>query len=1252
MKQTSLILILPILLFSFGCSQKAGKSEAKFKIGLAALTDMGSVSGGGAILWGRSDKGDMFGSVINPTSGFELSLPNGQWTFWSVAWQGDGSGTGLTGVTRCAKSSAALAGTDVQVSLNLSNANCDLQDFTPSVSVSGGMKQFPNISHVECQKLSDHNGLWCGRAGVSGKAVSRRLSLQSFIKPANGTLQILPNRLVGSCKTAGSSFVSERIPVGNGVLPLLTTLQSFYSSANCDESDPKGFKNSQYEFGLLGTAKLDTIKFVNEGSCNPTNFTQTACNLYQGVYSSTCTLPTDATFEISQSACLASGGSYNVGAQKNLQLITTIPDAELCSGPRVLSSVSSPHPFSSGNGTSFSPYTICKEYQLNAIADNYTSKTVYLAADLDMNKTSIVGDGSQPVPSCLQNGGENFIPIGGLFDGSCNETSSAASSNIVFDGGGHTISNIRVHAKTSYIGFIRQGGSVRNLNLVNAEFEGEDYVGAITGDTSMSIANVSINGGKIRGRSFVGGVAGKFGSSVDKLDTVRAKKMVIKSDQGGTIYVGGLVGFTDSPSLYIYKSSFEGMISHQSSGEYVGGFLGKGSSGVNIYIDDSFTNGVLMASGTANSGVAGFIGYASGPVTANNSYSTMSIGKIPYTSTYSSSGFIGGLVASAASSVTLNNSFYYGSILHPCHKTTAVCIVGALVASGAASSTNSYGSIITPNWYNALPADNTSLSTIEAAAFRNSLTNGGKFKNVGALLPKLSWENDACSQLNNNASVANQAAMGRGVPSNPVILCNKEQWPDVGVNPTLHYSLGSNLALGTVSSLPTFAGALEGMDYLLSGFKVDVYTGDGGLFKENSGKIANVTFASGTITATGTSDRVGIVGKNLAGATIIKNKFEAINLTGLAKKHGVIAGENNGVITQAKVEGQIESSAEVIAMAVGLNNSTGTLSGVRANGALEVMSSGTNVSVGGLVGINYGVIQEVDSGVNISNTNNTSSGTHIGGLVGINEAIIKDALIRPYVSIFSNSSAVQLGHVLGKTTATSQVTRVVATNELSHSSGTTVRGKHFTAIDDSNAVYNNSLALSGAVYSYDIASPYTVSSCSSSAGVFTYTFSAAYNTDVTFSDGFIWIGSGGGYNGERISRRVTGAHSNGTDFLTSMDGVDFNVPCGSEGVETSDSFYGVLAAPNLSVSGVNSITPGSFSNLMTYCPSAQTGNQSYKCLSSEFDIVQDEFGGMGFERLKAAYIAIINKQPLPAGRPVWKLEDGSYPRLFLADQDD
>ena len=84
-----------------------------------------------------------------------------------------------------------------------------------------------------------------------------------------------------------------------------------------------------------------------------------------------------------------------------------------------------------------------------------------------------------------------------------------------FDGAGHTISNLNV-TDMSPAGFIRtlvNGGTVKNLLLVDANIRGQYDIGGITGDMYGTVIACAVSGCTFSGESQTGGIAGMVNDS-------------------------------------------------------------------------------------------------------------------------------------------------------------------------------------------------------------------------------------------------------------------------------------------------------------------------------------------------------------------------------------------------------------------------------------------------------------------------------------------------------------------------------------------------------------------------------------------------------------------------------------------------------------------------------------------------------------------------------------------------------------------
>jgi hypothetical protein len=213
--------------------------------------------------------------------------------------------------------------------------------------------------------------------------------------------------------------------------------------------------------------------------------------------------------------------------------------------------------------------------------------------------------------------------------------------NCVFDGNGHTITNLtNINSSDTLpqglFGAV-SGASVSDLNLVNAHLEGfSSATGVLAGQLNdAQVTNVSVSGGSIyaNGTSYVGGLAGTCNFS--QVDESRTAIRLRASDWlGGLIgiaddcfisrsftlgrttsdryhnYVGGLVGFMISGSI---TDSFASGITGE--GGFFGGLVGQTDGTPAPTFTNTFVSGAVVGNGVAGGGMVGF-----GPATFVSSF--------------------------------------------------------------------------------------------------------------------------------------------------------------------------------------------------------------------------------------------------------------------------------------------------------------------------------------------------------------------------------------------------------------------------------------------------------------------------------------------------------------------------------------------------------------------------------------------------------------------------------------------------------
>lgn len=196
--------------------------------------------------------------------------------------------------------------------------------------------------------------------------------------------------------------------------------------------------------------------------------------------------------------------------------------------------------------------------------------------------------------------GRNFVPIGNW--------ENRFTGN--FDGLGHRISNLYISIDQSRVGIfgVTQGGSIKNLLLVDVDVSGRGYVGALVGYAkNPNIEKVGVVSGTVNGKprlvgyhsddgSTVGGLGGYVGGS----EGGSLKECFSNAKVTGiTREVGGLVGM--NYKVVMQNSYSTGDVT--GAGYRLGGLAGANFGGKII---NSYSTGKVIDSATGT--VGGLIG--------------------------------------------------------------------------------------------------------------------------------------------------------------------------------------------------------------------------------------------------------------------------------------------------------------------------------------------------------------------------------------------------------------------------------------------------------------------------------------------------------------------------------------------------------------------------------------------------------------------------------------------------------------------
>lgn len=302
-----------------------------------------------------------------------------------------------------------------------------------------------------------------------------------------------------------------------------------------------------------------------------------------------------------------------------------------------------------------------------------------------------------------------WTPIDGYFKG-------------IFDGNGHTISNLTVDTSENaglFGGASGSGGATfTNVTIKDVQIENSgSYTGALFGRATsgdITIDGVSVIGGTIKGGQYVGGIAGTVGSSASITNS--RTELIVE----GSTRVGGLVG--DGGNIHqSYSSS-----SVTGTGSYTGGLVGYQSS--NTIVSNSFSIGDV----TGRRQVGGLVGTLGSKL--EYSYSTGSV--------IATEESIGGLIGYASYPTYIKSAFALNSKVEGSSEVGQV--IGSIKGSATIEQLHVLDSMDTSGHSNNVESnitleDTTKRLTYTQAGFDFGLTTGTPIWQIdeGSSLPYL-----------------------------------------------------------------------------------------------------------------------------------------------------------------------------------------------------------------------------------------------------------------------------------------------------------------------------------------------------------------------------------------------------------------------------------------------------------------------------------------------------------------------------------
>ena len=958
LQRLSILPLMWLLLVVSSCAQKSSKTALKLTTAgfAAAGSDLEAVSGGGLMVWGVSITGQSFGRILTSASNIEVDLPNDEWKFFAMAWDGVGELNANTGL-RCATSPVyMLNGSPVAVNLSLTQLECDKAMFKghATTPASAGVKL------LNCKDTS----LVTAAVGATWAATKICTTDPS---DANRIAQKAPVMSVrvhlfehDNTKTSSSvgSSLSHCVDVSGEVTGLSTLLPIRL---------PAGIPGSP----TLSPFRMRLDYFVNSTDCELSGETPMSLDLPNGLVSE---LP---------------GKKYFVEGTNTHLLVMQIPDSTVCDGRRA-KGFQPGHNFAGGDGSLTSPYLICSPEQLYAIHDNTDYTDSYrLMTDINLNtytKALVTGTALWNVLPAGQRDcweeSENWQPIGADYTDTTNSSTCKNTLNYAintfqgsFDGGGHTLIGMRMRKesfdKLGFIGFwgpnATNGKFLHDLNFASVELTGNLQIGTLAGQIQGGpnyglVKNIKVSKANIEAKSsatnYVGGVVGQSdwadfkqikiegtwikanGSRVggvlgQALDFRYFREIfarstnIIQSESNPIHAIGGLVGYM-SPGSAVANGveilSHDGMII--TSGNQMGGlfgFLGAGTAGINHF----YANTALYAGGDITRALGGIVG------------------RNEYNGNFYAGYFSGSIIDECTT--TCNRSAFSGHRMGSYSIGAFSFINSAIYPSGSMGTSD--GGLIGAG------DPNTIAATVRDPSIMNVYQMSPEWVHTTGSLPYLVKEQHPCGLDENKADVSVQNDTRGFEESNPIRLCDVFQLEELAFQAS-----GRHLVLETGINISGTAGISIPSGATLRGSKGSLF-GYHNASIASAGSFAPITVNNGTITDLNVSNT--LMTETGGGATT--------QLSGLV-------GTNHGTIQDARVIGtkiSISNSLVKSSGAVFANTSTGKLNKVSTFATMISLTG----NVSGLVISNSGEIKNSQSSVGIySNT----AMQNVAGIAGTN----------------------------------------------------------------------------------------------------------------------------------------------------------------------------------------------------------------------------------------------------------------------------
>ncbi|MFC3653093.1 YDG domain-containing protein [Dyella humi] len=568
----------------------------------------------------------------------------------------------------------------------------------------------------------------------------------------------------------------------------------------------------------------------------------------------------------------------------------------------------------------------------------------------------------------------SFVPIG---------TSTAPFSG-VFDGLGHTISNLTITSSSAVnVGlFGVSSGTIRNVGLLGGSVSGtatavQAHIGGLVGDNLGTISNVFTTGtvSGLGGGEAIGGLVGQNGQSGSSVGTIsNAYATGAVNGSSYTAYLGGLVGANYGSVSNAYAT---GAVSGSygtptaAAADYIGGLIGYNVGGIqNAYETGNVSwtsNGI-----SNNNEIGGLVGVNAG--TIKDAYATGIM------SNSDASNQLGGLVGLVSAGTT--TASYWDT------ETT-----GQQFGTGGAAATGMTGlstaGMMQQSSFSWIPA----ISGGSGATWR--IYNGYTTPLIDSLLIPLtisaSNQTVTYNGTNQDAAVLSYSLASPNLSAITLGLTNAQHAGSYAENVSLAYSTSYDLSFGTSSATLTINPAT-----------LTPTLTNTGVTKTYNGTTAAPVGFTPTYSYTGLVS--GDTSASLTDTSATYNSAHVVNaadvtVSGLSISG--ITGSNGSLASDYTLAAASENVAATITRAILTPRLTNS-------GVTKVYNGTTNAPVGFTPTYSYLGLVPGDTGAILTNTGVAYNGVHAGSasritvsglrillITGSNGSLISDYTLAP-----------------------------------------------------------------------------------------------------------------------------------------------------------------------------------------------------------------------------------------------------------------